>query len=311
VGAPDVGQLVVARGASTTQALELAERTGAVLERLQRDGHLSGFESPAQLLPSERTQRGRQAALPEADRLRRELIGAARGLPFRVESFEPFLEDVAAAKHAPLLDRGQLEGTSLGLKLDSLLTQMHGAWFAMLPLRGVKDARRVQDALGALGDADVRLLDLTREADALYRAYRTQALWLAIAGVGAIALLLLVSLRSLRRCADVLLPLAAAVLVTCALFIIAGQPLGMFHLVGLLLVVGVGSNYTLFFERQNFTATDPQRTVISLALCNACTVVGFGLLSLAQAPVLQAIGITVAGGAFLSLVFGAALRSDA
>ena len=311
LGAPDVGQLVVIRGESRTQALELAERAGAILERLQRDGELSGFESPAQFMPSERTQRARQAALPETDTLRRTLTEAARGLPFRVESFGPFLDEVAAANGGALLDRSQLDGTGLGLRLDALLTQRHGAWFAMLPLRGVKDAGRVQGALAELGDADVRTLDLKQEAEALYRDYRRQALWFAMSGAGAIALLLLVSLRSIRRCADVLLPLAAAVVVTCAAFIAAGGQLGLFHLVGLLLVVGVGSNYTLFFERHNFAAADPQRTVTSLALCNACTVIGFGLLGLAHAPVLHAIGITVAAGAFLSLIFGGVLRSGA
>ncbi len=81
----------------------------------------------------------------------------------------------------------------------------------------------------------------------------------------------------------------------------------MFHLVGMLLVVGVGSNYTLFFERQTFASSDAQRTVTSLALCNTSAVIGFGLLTLARAPVLNAIGTTVALGAFLSLVFAAIL----
>ena len=63
-----------------------------------------------------------------------------------------------------------------------------------------------------------------------------------------------------------------------------GRQLNIFHLVRLLLAVGVGSNYTLFFERETFGRTDPQRTIVSLALWNASTVIGFGLLSLARAP---------------------------
>jgi predicted exporter len=107
----------------------------------------------------------------------------------------------------------------------------------------------------------------------------------------------------------VLLPLAAAVVVTCALLSLGGHQLTVFNLVGLLLVVGVGSNYTLFFEREIFPRSDPQRTLISLACCNASTVIGFGLLSLAHANVLHAIGSTVALGAFLSLMFGAILAA--
>jgi predicted exporter len=132
----------------------------------------------------------------------------------------------------------------------------------MLPLRGIRDAAAVASALRSLDS--VALLDLKAAADALYHSYRSQALGFALVGAGAIALLLLVSLRSPRRAAEVLLPLAAALLLTCALLSLGGRQLGIFHLVGLLLVVGVGSNYTLFFERETFGRTDPQRTLASL-----------------------------------------------
>jgi predicted exporter len=107
------------------------------------------------------------------------------------------------------------------------------------------------------------------------------------------------------------MPLAGAVIVTCALMTLGGHQLTMFHLVGLMLVVGVGSNYTLFFERQTLSRSDPHRTLTSLVLCNTATIIGFGLLTLARAPVLSAIGMTVAIGAFLSLVFAAILESTA
>jgi predicted exporter len=179
----------------------------------------------------------------------------------------------------------------------------------MLPLRGVRDGVTLSGALS--GPNGVDLIDLKVEADALYRGYRGQALRFSLVGAGAIVLLLVVSLRSVRRAAETLLPLAAAVIVTCALLSLGGRQLNIFHLVGLLLVVGVGSNYTLFFERETFGCTDPQRTLVSLALCNASTVIGFGLLSLARAPVLSAIGTTVALGAFLSLLFATILARRA
>ena len=68
--------------------------------------------------------------------------------------------------------------------------------------------------------------------------------------------LLLRELRSPRRVFWVLLPLAAAVIVTAAAILLTGEPLSIFHLVGLLLVVAVGSNYSLFFERQTDSFTD-------------------------------------------------------
>ena len=307
LGAPDVRYLVVVSAGSAQAALQAVEGAGAKLEELQRAGALTGFESPARILPSDATQRARQAALPEPAMLRRNLEQAARGLPFRIELFEPFQQDVAAAKLAAPIAAGDLKGIGLALRLDSLLAERRTGWIAMLPLRGVKDGDAVTRAL--LGVDGLYLLDLKEEANALYRGYRAQALRFALLGAGAIVLLLLVSLRSPRRAAEVLLPLAAALLLTCALLTLGGRQLTMFHLVGLLLVVGVGSNYTLFFERETFARTDPQRTRVSLALCNCSTVIGFGLLSLARAPVLSAIGTTVAVGTFLSLLSAAVMAA--
>ena len=50
--------------------------------------------------------------------------------------------------------------------------------------------------------------------------------------------------------------------------------------------------------------TNP-RTIASLAIANATTVASFGILSLSQIPVLNAIGSTVAIGALTTLVFSA------
>jgi len=215
---------------------------------------------------------------------------------------------VEPKRAAPPLNRSDLKGTGLALKLDTLLLERRGEWFALLPLRGVHEYQQLADAVRAL--EGVHLLDLKQEADSLYRSYRKQAMLFALLGAIAIALLLFGALRSPRRALDVLLPIAAAVIVTCAAFTIGDRQLTMFHLIGLLLVVGVGSNYSLFFERETFMRTDRELTVVSVVLCNFSTIVGFGLLAAARAPVLSAIGGTVALGAFLSLVFAAILESS-
>ena len=52
-------------------------------------------------------------------------------------------------------------------------------------------------------------------------------------------------------------------------------------------------------------------TVASLALANLCTVIGFGLLCFSGVPVLEALGTTVAPGAFLALLYAALLTRHA
>jgi predicted exporter len=128
-------------------------------------------------------------------------------------------------------------------------------------------------------------------------------------GIIAIVALLAIALRSIPALARVMASLAAAVLLTAAWYAATGTALTLLHLVGLLLVVAIGSNYALFFERLRETRAGSPRTLASLALANATAVASFGILAVSAIPVLHAIGLTVAVGTAAALVFAAMLSS--
>jgi predicted exporter len=107
----------------------------------------------------------------------------------------------------------------------------------------------------------------------------------------------------------VMAPLFLAVLVTTALLRLGGHSLSIFNLFGLLLVVAIGSNYCLFFDRQRGDPAGMRRVLASLLLANGCTVAGFGVLALSQTPVLHDLGLPVAVGTLLSLVFATMILS--
>jgi predicted exporter len=299
LGAPDLRLLLVARSATQQGALEAAERASQRLDALRTQGELKSYDTPTRYLPSLRTQRERQAAVPEGDVLRPRLAEALRGLPFAPNVFEPFLRDVLAARVQAPLDAHSLAGTALAIKVDTLLMRTDDGYAALLPLSGVRDAAALAQDL--LGDASLSLLDLKGETAALVDDYRREAARYALAGVLLIVLLLALTLRSVSRVVHVLAPLVAAVVLTCALLHGLGARLSLFHLVALLLVVGVGSNYALFFDRREGNAEERLRMAATLALCSATTLIAFGLLAFSAAPVLHAIGLTVAAGAVLCL----------
>jgi predicted exporter len=316
LGAADARYLAVATGRDEQDALRAAERVAAALRPLVAQGAIAGFDSPARYLPSRATQEMRAASLPEPRELRERLARALRGLPLRPARLEGFVADTAKVKAGARLDHADLEGSALGMALDALLVRRAGGWHALVPLRApqagphahVIDAAQVRAAL--LGSGAV-FLDLKAEANALYTGYLQEAIALAAAGVAAVLLLLMIALRSASRVGRVALPLGAAVLVTAAALSLAGQTLNLLHLVGFLLVVAVGSNYALFFERAG--GAPVPRVLASLALANATTVIGFGVLATSSVPVLRAIGATVALGTLLALAFAALLsgaRSD-
>ena len=358
LGAPNALDLVVVPGASLESVLRGAERAAQVLAPLVARKIIGGFDSPASYLPSQATQTARRASLPEPAVLRANLAQAAAGLPFDIGRLTPFLEDVEAARHAAPLTPEDLRGTSLAAGFDALILHLDGRWNALIPLRAAGpnaagtgtagtgaagpgapdiDIERVRSAFAA-ASSGAWVLDMKRESDALYAEYLREAIRLSLCGLAAIAALLWIALRSALRAARVLAPLALSVLTVAAALTLARRELTILHLVGMLLIVAVGSNYALFFDRNGGAGGEDARsrdappgdaspgaaspgavspggtsplTLASLGLANLCTVIGFGLLCFSGVPVLEALGSTVAPGTLLALVFAAALtRAD-
>ena len=167
------------------------------------------------------------------------------------------------------------------------------------------DGERIRSAVADVPGA--RVVAVKAELDAIYARFLAAAEWQAALGAVAVLGLLALRLKSASRLVAVALPVAAATLVVLAALTLAGAALGILHLVGLLLTVAIGSNYALFFDHLREQAEVDSDTLASLLLANLTTVASFALLATSHIPVLQAVGIVVAPGAFLCLVFSAAL----
>jgi len=321
LGAPDISNLVVISGQDQESVLQRAESVSRQLDALAAAGAIGGYDSPSRYLPSRGTQAARLASLPDGGTLRQRLSAATASLPLRPEALQPFVRAVDAARSDPPLERSALEHTSLALALDALLWRQAGQWYALLPLRanrsgpagGDIDIERVRSALAANPPGSVIALNMKQETDTLYASYLHEATRLSLYGLGAIILLLGVVLRNATRVARVIAPLALAVLVVGAGLIASGVQLTILHLIGLLLIVAVGSNYALFFDQRaaGSSRADLPLTLASLLVANAATVIGFGVLAFSSVPVLSALGSTVAPGALLALWFAALLSPRA
>lgn len=315
LGASDARTMIAMHGATADEALAAAERVGQHLDALIVAGKLGGYESPAQFLPAGATQRARLDSLPDPQTLRTRLHAALEGMPLRAERLEPFVEDVSRARSQGLVTREQVAESALGIALDGLLfVDSSGRWTAMIGLRAPAgasasiDAQAVRRAVAAAMVPGALLLDLKAEVDRLYAGYFHRVLLMSAIGFAVIVLLLFAVLREPARVARVMAPLVAGVIFVAAWHVLAGTHLTIFHLVGLLLVAAVGSNYSLFFDRiATRSNANIGATVASLALANVTTVVAFGTLALSSIPVLKAIGSTVALGTFATLVFAAML----
>lgn len=309
MGAPDVRYLAVVSGPDREAVLRSSEQVAALLQAQVDRGELAGFESPSHYLPSIATQRARQASLPPPQELQVRLSQAVQGLPVQASLFAPFIADVATARTQPLLQPRDLDATSMAMAVQGLLIEQDRRWTALLPLKasqgGNINAQTLRAALQGSGLPNVVFIDMKSESDRLYSGYLHEAIMLSLGGLAAIIALLLLVIRSPVRVLRVVAPLAAAVVTVTAGLVALGHPLTILHLVGLLLIVAVGSNYALFFDSAGPATPIAPRTLASMLFANLTTVAGFGLLAFSKVSLLQALGETVAPGVVLALVFSA------
>jgi len=316
LGTANVLDLIVVTGPTEEAVLAGAERAAPVLQELTAAGVIGGFDSPAIFLPSLASQRARLAALPDRAVLSARLQAAVADLDLDAGQLAPFLDDVDRARSGAPLAAADLDGTSLAVGYAALILRHPGHFTALLPLHANSasvtpdlDVARIAAAVSSARLANTQVLDLKVQTDALYASYLEEALRLSGIGLLLIIVLLRFVLRSVRRVARVLAPLLLAVLAVAAGLALLGVRLNILHLVGMLLIFAVGSNYALFFDTAQITPGDahPPRLLASLGVANVSTVIGFGLLAFSAVPVLQALGATVAPGAFLALLFAGLL----
>lgn len=307
IGASDGRTLVVIQAADEQAVLRATEAAGARLEPLIARGELGGFETVTRVLPSLEAQRQRLASLPDAATLRARLAEATAGGPLPAARLEPFLAEIEKARTLKPITRADLADGPLGAVVNALMYERPGGgWAALIALHtGEKfDAARLSAALSSL--PEVQVVDVKDELDSLYSRYLHDAFVQVLLGALAVVVLLGIYLRSGRRLLAVCQPLALAVLLTLGGMAVLHVPLGILHLVGLLLIVAVGSNYALFFDQLQETGRADEDTLASLMLANLTTVVSFGLIAISDIPALSAIGRIVAPGAMLALLLSAA-----
>jgi len=307
LGAPEVRYMVLVEGATREDALAAAEGLRPSLDHAVSSGVLGGFELVSDYLPSRATQQRRRAALPDPAALRASFAEAANGTSFRVAAFAPFFAAVETARAAPPLDAKELAGTALGLKLEGLLRRDGDTWEVVVPLIAVDDPVAARRAIETAGAANARWVDLQTISREMMGAFRANALRAFALGGVLIFGVLAVGLHGIVPAFRVALPVAVGVIATAAAVVAFGRPLTVFHLVALMLVAGIGTNYALFIARRAAADDLPGATARSLAVVAGTTLCAFGSLATSQMPVLRTIGLTVTLGVVLCLVLSVLL----
>lgn len=280
IEAPGVAQFFVVRGDDEQQMLEREE---ALTARLRSLG--VPVQAVSDWLPSLRRQR-EDAAL-----VQRRLTDLAPELSARLE--QPVAPPQPGG--AELTPQSWLASPASEPLRAQWLGRLGDSRATAVLLRGPLTAETRQ-ALAALQIDGVTWIDKVQEVSHLLGRYRQ-----LMTGVLVLAYLLTWAALAWRFGASAwraLAPTALASLLTVALLALSGQVLQLFHILPLLILLGLGVDYGIFLLEQ--PGRNETRPFLSVTLAAASTLLSFGLLALSGTPALHAFGLTLLFGVFLA-----------
>ncbi|MCI4410042.1 MAG: MMPL family transporter [Thiotrichales bacterium] len=310
---PDMRFLWIVRADSQESVLKISEQLLRRIKQQDVGQCIASIQSPTHILPSINTQQSRLNYLPDQKMFVSVLDDALSGLPIKSSRLHSFTEALQRTKNMPFVSRDMISAAGLSFMVDSLLYQTDSEWVAILPVTYKSDdlfnAIDIDSIVSDVGREHVVYLDMLNKSNQLYQNYLYEIVVFSLVGLVVVVLLILISLRSVKRLYRVILPLIFSTILVVATLLMMGELISLFHIIGLLLVFAIGSNYSLFFESLTDDVLIQGNIMSSLILANLTTVIAFGTLAFSQVLVLHALGITVALGAFLSLVLSTLLSN--
>jgi predicted exporter len=293
--APSPVQYYLVRGASGEQVLQREEALKRRLDALVAKGDIGGYQAMSNWVPSLQAQAARLKLVED------KLLAANGPLAALAQEIG---EDAGWAAEAG----AHLRGTARPMQVEAFLEtpaaepwrhlwigQTDSGHASIVALRGMRYAAIPQLARAADGLEGVQWVDKVGGISSVLGAYRAYMGWVVL---GAYALVFAVLLPRYRgRTWRVLAPTAAASILSLALLGFTGQSLQLFHVLALMLLLGVGVDYGIFLQEDSGHGEDAPWLAVGLSA--ASTILSFGLLALSGTPALRAFGLTMLAGTAL------------
>jgi predicted exporter len=291
--APTPVQFYLIRAASIEQLLQREEALQDRLQPLIDRKIISGYQAVSSWAPSVRRQRENQqlarTALLGGD-------GPLAAIAQQIDEGPDWIAKLKTAIAAPqtLLTPETYLQTAAGEPSRYLwLGKVGDKYASIVALRGLNNYANLP-LLAQAADAsqEVQWVDKVGEISGVLGSYRRYMGWAALGAYVAIFALLFWRYRSAAW--RVLLPPALASIATLAALGWLGLPLQLFHVLALMLILGLGVDYGIFLREE----PDPRDKFAWLAvgLSAVSALLAFGLLALSQTPPLHAFGLTMAIG---------------
>ncbi len=288
--------LVVARGPTPEDALVQNDRAA---ETLARDPNVSAVYSLSSVCPSKATQEANTRRWHEfwtpgrRGALRQTLQQVGGELGFRAEAFAKFWQRIEG--EPALLTLAMFRGTPLEQALNERVALGAGdnAVSTLIKQKDRGNVEKLRQAMPGMIVLDHKAF-AGHIAGLAKRGLGRFALWTAVA----VAAILYLTLAAIELVTATLLPLAFGLLWTFGAMGWLGLPIDLMNSVFVIFIIGVGEDYSVFLVTSKLDEWrgQPQRTAstsASVLVSASTTIVGFGVLVLANHPVLYSMGTTV------------------
>lgn len=293
--APSPVQYYLVRGATTEDVLRREEALKRRLDVLIGQGHIAGYQALSNWVPSQQTQHARLALVDD------KLLGDAGPLAALAHEIGEDPDWVAQT-------RAHLKQSAQPMALDAFmrtpasqpwrhlwLGEVEGVHASIVALRGMRYASIPVLAKASDGLTGVQWVDKVGGISSVLGRYRADMGWVVLGAYLVVFLVLLPRYRG--RTWRVLAPTALASVLTVAAIGLLGQGLMLFHVLALMLLLGVGVDYGIFMQEDHADAGDAPWLAVGLSAASA--ILSFGLLGLSGTPALQAFGMTMLVGTAL------------
>lgn len=308
---PEVSHVFMQTGENIEEVLQASENINQQLVELQTLGIISSIWSPSQILPSAHRQRQRQQALPTEQQLSSNVQAALTGLPFKSSAFTPWIESVVASHDLKLIDYNAIKSTPLAGILQQGLFQYDELWISTIRISGIRSNVELNHWLNQHPEVKASHVEVKRATEHLLVEYRISTFERFLGVVMLLSVILLIWSRSLKHTLWILLPVSIGMLSAFAMPLLMGTAINIFHLLALLLVLGMGLDYSLFFNRAGGDELEWKQRFHAISISALTTSSAFLVLAFSSVPVMAAMGQVVATGVFMCFLSSLVLSYSA
>lgn len=286
LGAGSSSRFIVISAASLEQCLQLEESLAVDLNMLKDTGELQGYRAVSQVLPS--LQRQQYNAELVGQLYQSSLAGFYLGLKLTQQHGLDSTANLTQGQATLLSPEAWRQLKSSENWKDLILQQTDGSVVTIVSLTGeVDDVLQARLRSIVTGYEGMYYVDRVGGITELLTSYREQIVdWVGLAYL----LVFLILLRRYRmQVWRILLPPLLASLFTLALLAQIEQGINLFHLMALILVLGIGLDMGIFLTESR----DHSHTWLAVSLSAYTSLLAFGLLAMSNTPVLHHFGLTV------------------